>query len=159
MKQCNDCKKRFKNSELIAVGSQLYCNECVKPARHREQFQKYVCWLFGIKAPGPLLWSQRKTFMDKYKYTDRDICDTLKYIYEIKGQYRSPVTLGLVPSNYEEAKEYYEKLRKDQANFTQQLQHIIDNPPEVREIDLSKVEKILPQGGRKQIDLNSLFDD
>lgn len=90
VKQCYGCKQKFRVEELISYASinsktyHNYCSKCLKEKQDRERFSDKVCSIFGIKAPGPQIWTERKRLIDKYGYTDDIIIDSLDYIYKVK---------------------------------------------------------------------------
>ena len=87
---CAGCKQDFRKTEMIeyfsASGktSNWYCPKCLEEKRARERFSNKVCQIFGIKAPGPVIWTQRKRLMNEYGYTDDTIVDCLDYIYNVE---------------------------------------------------------------------------
>ena len=58
-------------------------NNCYEDNIEREKFSNKVCEIFGIKSPGPVIWTQRKKLRDTYGYTDSAIIDCLEYIYNV----------------------------------------------------------------------------
>ena len=55
-----------------------------------------VCEIFGIKAPGPRIWTERKRLKNTYGYTDSAIIDCLDYIYNEKKMSKLAESLALV---------------------------------------------------------------
>lgn len=101
-KQCYSCKQEFRKTELIdyaAPGTKQmhsYCPKCLEEKHNRENFANKVCQIFGIKAPGPIIWTQRKRLRDTYAYSDDIIIDCLDYLYNIRGMKKLSETLVLV---------------------------------------------------------------
>lgn len=88
-KLCHGCKQSFRKSELIDYASPgaktmySYCSKCLEEKHSRENFSNKVCSIFGIKTPGPLIWTQRKRLQDTYGYTDDIIVECLDYLYNV----------------------------------------------------------------------------
>lgn len=87
---CAGCKESFRKTELVEYfspsgkTSAWYCPKCLQDKQARERFSNKVCQIFGIKAPGPVIWTQRKRLIKEYGYTDDAIIDCLDYIYNEK---------------------------------------------------------------------------
>lgn len=115
-KMCYTCKQKFPRKELIdyaSIGTKTmhsYCLKCYKERLEREKFSEKVCSIFGIKTPGPRIWSERKRIQEKYGYTDDTIIECLNYIYNIEKIKKISETLFFVnPINVEKAIKYKEK--------------------------------------------------
>lgn len=84
-----------------------FCRNCYEDKLAREKFQNKICEIFGIKAPGPLIWTQRKRLIDEYGYTDDAIIDCLEYIYNVEHMKILKESLGLVnPTNMNKMKSW-----------------------------------------------------
>lgn len=89
-RKCHDCKQDIRKDEMIQYTtlsgktSYWFCKSCYEERMARERFQAKVCQIFGIKSPGPVIWTQRKKLRDKYGYTDDAIVDCLEYIYNVE---------------------------------------------------------------------------
>ena len=101
-KMCFSCKNSFLKEELIdyaGIGAKTfhsYCKKCYEDKLARERFSNKVCMIFGIKAPGPRIWTERKRLIDSYGYTDDIIIDCLDYIYNIEQKKKLSESLCLV---------------------------------------------------------------
>lgn len=101
-RKCQGCKQNIHKSEMIQYftpsgkTSYWYCKDCYEEKIAREKFQNKVCEIFGIKSPGPLIWTQRKRLRDTYGYTDDAIVDCLEYIYNVEHMNKLKESLGLV---------------------------------------------------------------
>lgn len=99
---CYGCKKTFHKNELKefiskkAKEGHRYCPKCYQEKQDYELFSDAVCEIFGIKAPGPILNTQRKKLKAKYGYTDQTIVDCLNYLYKIEHKKKLSETLVLV---------------------------------------------------------------
>ena len=101
-RKCHGCKQDIMKDEMIQYStlsgktSYWFCKPCYEERMARERFQLKVCQIFGIKAPGPVIWTQRKRLRDKYGYTDDAIVDCLDYIYNVEHMNKLKESLGLV---------------------------------------------------------------
>lgn len=100
--KCAGCKTDFRNEDMIQYSSpsgktsQWLCHKCYEDKLSREKFQNKVCQIFGLKSPGPIIWTQRKRLRDTYGYTDDVIVDCLDYIYNTKHMKKLSESLALV---------------------------------------------------------------
>ena len=115
-KQCYSCKQEFRKTELIdyappgTKSMHSYCPKCLEEKHSRENFSYKVCKIFGIKAPGPIIWTQRKRLKETYAYSDEIIIDCLDYLYNIKGMKKLSESLVLVtPEAVNEMMKYKQK--------------------------------------------------
>jgi hypothetical protein len=89
-RKCAGCGESFRKTEMVEYFSQTgktshwYCPKCLEEKQARERFSNKVCQIFGIKAPGPVIWTQRKRLQNEYGYTDDAIVDCLDYIYHVQ---------------------------------------------------------------------------
>ena len=101
-RKCYGCKQDIYKDEMIQYTtlsgktSYWFCKSCYEEKIAREKFQMKVCEIFGIKSPGPLIWTQRKKLQDTYGYTDEAIIDCLEYIYNVEHMDKLKESLGLV---------------------------------------------------------------
>ena len=101
-RKCYGCKQDIHKDEMIQYTtlsgktSYWFCKSCYEERMAREKFQTKVCEIFGIKSPGPLIWTQRKKLRDTYGYTDDAIVDCLEYIYNVEHMNKLKESLGLV---------------------------------------------------------------
>lgn len=89
-RKCFGCKQDTRKDEMIEYASpsaktmHWYCRKCYEDKLARERFSNKVCEIFGIKSPGPIIWTQRKKLRETYGYTDDTIVDCLDYIYTVE---------------------------------------------------------------------------
>ena len=150
---CCSCKEKIPREEIIFYGSQenqmKYCPTCYQEKRKREIFYDFVCELFGIRSPGPKIYSQRKRLKDSYGYSDEVIMKTLEYLYKIKKLNKGFETLGLVnPKNVDEALCYFadiEKEKEKMANFEPKKikKIIVPVKPSERKVELINLDDYL----------------
>ena len=112
-RKCYGCKQDIHKDEMIQYTtvsgktSYWFCKKCYEEKIAREKFQIKVCEIFGIKTPGPLIWTQRKKLRDTYGYTDDAIVDCLEYIYNVEHMKKLKESLGLVnPRSMSEMKKW-----------------------------------------------------
>ena len=112
-RKCAGCKQDIRKDEMIQYASPTgkttywFCKECYEEKLARERFQEKVCQIFGLKSPGPLIWTQRKRLRDTYGYTDDAIVDCLEYIYHVEHMNKLKESLGLVtPINMAKMKKW-----------------------------------------------------
>lgn len=100
--QCHECKEKFRRDELISYATLRsktaynYCKNCYQEKLARERFSEKVCNIFGIKAPGPRIWTERKRLKDTYGYTDDVLIDCLDYIYKVEKKKKFSESLCLI---------------------------------------------------------------
>ena len=121
---CCACHEKFPREQIVYYGSQQnqlkYCPSCYTEKREREKFSNFVCELFGIKAPGPKLYSQRKKLKETYGFTDDTILQTLEYLFRVKHFNKGFESLGLVnPQSVDEAKRYFKKQKEELEKMKQ----------------------------------------
>lgn len=123
-KQCYGCKQQFRKSELIDYVSPVakiphpYCPKCLAEKQERERFSDKVCSIFGIKSPGPRIWTERKRVKEQYGYTDDTIIDCLEYIYNVEHH------KGYAESIYLVAPPMVEKMRA----YKKQVENVVVSP-------------------------------
>ena len=112
-RKCHGCGQDIRKDEMIQYStvsgktSYWFCKTCYEERMARERFQTKVCQIFGIKSPGPLIWTQRKKLQDAYGYTDDAIVDCLEYIYNVRHMDKLKESLGLVnPRSMTEMKKW-----------------------------------------------------
>jgi hypothetical protein len=128
-----------------------YCPECHKEKINREKFYNCICELFGIKAPGPKIYAQRKKIKAAYGFTDETIMKTLDYLFNVKKLNKGFESIGLVnPQNVEEARKYFEEKKKKEEKL--------------REAEQTRIEKIVVPVKKKErkvelIDIDALLEE
>jgi len=112
-RKCYGCKQSFPVQEMVQYSTLTgataywYCIKCLVDRQERDYFSDQVCRIFGIKSPGPILWTQRKRIKEQYGYTDEVIIECLEYMYNVAHYKKLSETLVLVtPTNVEKALRY-----------------------------------------------------
>ena len=101
-RKCHGCKQDIMKDEMIQYATlsgkttYWFCKSCYEERMARERFQNKVCEIFGIKSPGPRIWTERKRLIDTYGYTDDAIVDCLEYIYNVEHMNKLTESLSLV---------------------------------------------------------------
>lgn len=110
---CFKCKESFLIDDMVSYASarakqsHWYCKKCYEEKLKKDEFSDAVCKIFGIKMPGPRIWTERKRLIDTYGYTDQTIVDCLNYLYNIKKMKKLAESLCLVtPTTIHEMLEY-----------------------------------------------------
>ncbi len=101
-RKCAGCKQDIRKDEMIQYASlsgkttYWYCKDCYEEKLAREKFSNKVCEIFGIKSPGPRIWTERKRLRDTYGYTDNAVVECLDYIYKVVKKDKLAESLALV---------------------------------------------------------------
>ena len=127
--KCFECKMNILSDDAVGVDAHYYHPKCYAAVLDRKNLMAYICQLFGLKAPGPVIYSQRKTFTEKYKYTDAGMLKTLKYLYEVQKTKidGAKERIGLIPYAYNEAQEYFAKEERAKKEIAQKMADAIAN--------------------------------
>lgn len=124
--KCHICKEVFRNEEMVIPNSKTfhwYCKKCYDKKIAQENFSNKVCKIFGIKAPGPRIWTERKRLIDTYGYTDETIVDCLDYIYNVLKKPKKVETIYLVnPTMVDEMMRYKRSQKIKSLNLAAALQ-------------------------------------
>lgn len=99
--KCHSCKEIFlassMNEEITSSGVTFhYCQKCYNEKVERMNFYQKICEIFGLKAPGPRIWTERRRLINTYGYTDKIIIDCLDYIYNVEKKRKLTESLCLV---------------------------------------------------------------
>lgn len=110
---CYSCKNTFPRNDVVYYASNRsntqhpYCRKCLEEKKLRDEFSDKVCQIFGIKTPGPRIWTERKRLINNYGYTDNIIINCLDYIYNVKKYKKLSESLCLInPSLVDEMLRY-----------------------------------------------------
>lgn len=145
--KCFGCKQPFRREELVQYVSDhaeiphWYCSTCLAEKEEKDYFYVEICKLFGLKAPGAKIWTQRKRIIDTYGYDDKTIIECLKFLFETTNV-KKLESLGLVTPQSVEAMRAW-KREKEQLgnNVTQAIRtNIKERQVSVKENKRTKVE-------------------
>jgi len=127
--KCHICKEVFRNEEMVNYASPRsktaywYCKKCYEDKLAQNNFSDKVCSIFGVKAPGPQIWTERKRLIDNYGYSDETIINCLDYVYNVLRKPKKSVTLYFVnPSMVDEMMKYRRKQKVQSLNLAAALQ-------------------------------------
>jgi len=127
--KCHVCKEIFRNEDMVsytgpkAKTSYWYCKKCYNEKMEQEKFANKVCTIFGIKTPGPRIWTERKRLIDTYGYSDETIVNCLDYIYNVLKKPKKVETIYLVnPTMVDEMMRYRRNQNIKSLNLAAALQ-------------------------------------
>lgn len=145
-KQCYVCKQQFRKNELVDYASprakilHSYCKKCLEEKKAKDSFSDAVCYIFGIKMPGPRIWTERKRLIDTYGYSDQTIVDCLNYLYNVKKMKKLTESICLVtPVTIHEMLEY-EKQKSFEITYmakafeTETVEHFVPTPKRKKQV-------------------------
>lgn len=96
-------------------------NKGSNSAKDYQDLVDYICALFQISVPTPIMFKQIKTFKNTYNYTYRGMRSTLYYFFEIKdNDVSNSLGVGIIPYAYEDALDFYTK-RKNVADSVKKI--------------------------------------
>lgn len=128
--KCAFCEKQVDKDIAVRYHEKNFHFECAKKQEEKDILMEYVCKLFGLKRPGPTVYSQLKTFMEKNNYyTYKGVLNALKYFYEIQknSTKKSNQGIGIVPYVYDEAAVYFENVDLKQEVIKNKLIKQLEN--------------------------------
>lgn len=124
VKQCFSCKEKFNKQELVDYASPYakilhsYCPKCLKEKQAKDRFSDKVTLIFGIKAPGGRIWTERKRLIEKYGYTDDILIDCLDYIYKVEKKKVLAESLCLItPATVDKMRQYKREQEKQSLSL------------------------------------------
>lgn len=137
---CPLCKVKNHRKDVMAnvIRGRYYCKECFKKQKAIDEekekekqqnlyFADRICFLFGLKVPGPLIYTQRKKLQEQ-GYTDEEILYTLEYAFTIRKLDKKKETLGIVPYMYEDATKWQKKLQQEEDRKVKAFGTFIEPP-------------------------------
>lgn len=140
--KCSYCGTGVLKADAQRHKNKNYHADCLEIQLSKEELTDYICRLFSLKAPGPRIYTQIKTFLDKYPYyTYKGIKQALVYFYEVQ---KKPIDkanqgIGIVPYVYDSAQEYYNSIAMRQERVATALSSSLSI--ESQEIIVKKQEK------------------
>ena len=120
------CKTVDKLSQdYIQYKGKNFHRECGEKQKEKDNFYSYVCEVFKLKAPGPRIYNQGNSFVEKYGYTYLGMQTTLYFIYAVKNHANDrPIeskSIGLIPYYYDEAQEYFKRIDKKKEMIRKEI--------------------------------------
>lgn len=140
--KCSLCGNGVLKVDAQRHKNKNYHAECLAQQIDKEDLTDYICRLFSLKAPGPRIYTQIKTFFDKYpNYTYKGIKQALVYFYEVQNKPidKANQGIGIVPYVYDSAQEYYNNISMRQERVATALSSSLSVATE--EIVVKKQEK------------------
>jgi hypothetical protein len=122
--KCAFCGNGVIKAEAERYKNKNYHSECLAQLHAKEELTTYICRLFTLKAPGPRIYAQLKSFLEKYPhYTYEGIKQALMFFFEVQ---KKPIDkanqgIGIVPYVYDSAQEYYNNITKRQERVATEL--------------------------------------
>lgn len=100
-------------------------NEKFPNEEDKEKLRTYIKQLFNINQLSVLINKQIKDYTKEYNYTYSGILGTLIYCYEIqKMDIKKAKGIGIVPYNYENAKNYFQQKKAEQKRVIEESKNI-----------------------------------
>ena len=127
--KCSLCGNGVLKTEAERYKNKNYHADCLEIQLSKEELTDYICRLFSLKAPGPRIYTQIKTFLDKYPhYTYKGIKQALVYFYEVQ---KKPIDkanqgIGIVPYVYDSAQEYFNNISLRQERVANALSNSLN---------------------------------
>lgn len=120
------CKTVDKLSQdYVQYKGKNFHRECGEKQKEKDNFYSYVCEVFKLKAPGPRIYNQGNSFIEKYGYTYLGMQKTLYFIYAVKKHANDrPIeskSIGLIPYYYDEAQEYFKRIDKKKEMIRKEI--------------------------------------
>lgn len=135
--KCKSCSTPVRKTEGVRYKNVWYHPRCYDLQIDKELFTSYVCKVFGLKSPGPVVYTQRKRFIEGYGYTDLGMYNALRFQFEIKKQKpeNAKERIGFIPYVYDDAQAYYARKKHTQSVVASDIKREITN----RKIELVKI--------------------
>lgn len=111
--KCPACGKFNDKENTIEKNSRYYCKVCYentnKEAQDYKDLVAYICELFEIEVPTPLMFKQIKDFKEQFNYSYKGMKTTLHYFFELQegNDASDSLGIGIIPFVYDEAKKFY----------------------------------------------------
>ncbi len=155
--KCFECKLDVPKESAIYEGTHYFHTECFSQRKNRQEFIEYVCRLFSLKAAGPIVYTQRRSFIENNGYDDIGMLKALRYAYEVKKIKldKANERIGIIPYVYDEAQEYFKRQEKKQLEIAYTMTESIKKS---REVIVKKPSSNDVKINSKLCDMKSLYD-
>jgi hypothetical protein len=140
--KCSLCGTGVLKTEAQRHKNKNYHPGCLCQQIEKEELSEYICRLFSLKAPGPRIYAQIKSFLDKYPhYTYKGIKQALEFFYEVQ---KKPIEkanqgIGIVPYVYDSAQEYFNGITMRQERVATEISSALSIV--AQEVKVKKPEK------------------
>lgn len=156
--KCHYCNEQVDRKEAIKYKNYNYHPHCYEQKKARDELSDYICRLFGLKRPGPVIYAQISQLIEENKdFSYCGIKQALIYYYEVlknpvKDQYKN--TIGIVRYVYDDAQEHYKNLDEKRINIAASFNKSNKNKEDVEKKQIFIKKK--PLKGKHFIDMNKL---
>lgn len=147
--KCPFCGESFNREETkyIHYKNRYWHVNCYKERfpneEDKEKLRNYIRKLFNVEQLSVLINKQIKDYIKEYKYTYSGILGTLVYCYEIeKMDITKAKGIGIVPYNYENAKEYFKRKKIEQKRIIEESKNIKERKIQKVKIKINTDNKI-----------------
>jgi hypothetical protein len=140
--KCSFCGQGVIKLEAQRYKNKNYHSNCAELQKQKDELTEYICRLFSLKAPGPRIYAQIKSYLEKYPYyTYIGIKQALVYFFEIqkKSIDKANQGIGIVPYVYDDAQEYFNRIIIRQERVATELSDTLSVA--AQEIKIKKQEK------------------
>jgi hypothetical protein len=140
--KCSFCGQGVIKLEAQRYKNKNYHSNCAELQKQKDELTEYICRLFSLKAPGPRIYAQIKSYLEKYPYyTYIGIKQALVYFFEIqkKSIDKANQGIGIVPYVYDDAQEYFNRITMRQERVATELSDTLSVA--AQEIKIKKQEK------------------
>lgn len=141
--KCAYCDGQVDKDIAERYNDKNYHADCCKKQKDRDELISYICNLFGLKKPGPVVYSQLKRFVEVQKYTYEGILHSLQYFYDVKkgSKQKANQAIGIVPYVYDEAQDYYTKLSYKQDKVAEVVSKQMEKTPVVIRVKKQEIKE------------------
>lgn len=109
-------RKRYHYDCFSEMQRQAEQNDLIQGSKYSDKAYKslvdYILRIYKLPSLPYLIEKQIADFASKYGYTYSGMEKTLEYFYFIRGNAIQSASIGIIPYQYDEAKEYYEWIFK-----------------------------------------------
>lgn len=147
--KCPFCEISFdrEEEEFIYYKNRYWHINCYKERfpdeEEKEKLRNYIKKLFNMEQLSVLINKQIKDYVNEYKYTYSGILGTLVYCYEIeKMDITKAKGIGIVPYNYENAKEHFKRKEIEQKRIIEESKNIKERKIQKVKIKINTDNKI-----------------
>lgn len=159
--KCPECEYQVdkETQRWVKHSAKTYHEVCFQKfemrKQHRNDLHNYICELYGVSVPNPLILRQIKEYQEVNKFTLKGIELALRYFHDIQGNSildnkdDKIQGIGIVTWIYEEAKSHYIKManitkKASESNFESKEEIVyIKQSPRKRKKDYVDIEGIL----------------
>lgn len=149
-----DCDEKYPIEDMKKISQKNYCQNCyekiMKERKEKEELYDYIKFAYNISYPTTYMMKQIKEYVEERGYKIKGIHLTLKYVIEVLNYtLNARWGLGIVASQYENAKNYYMELKEKREKHKDVI---------IKEevVVISKISHIKTYKNEKLIDLGEI---